>query len=126
MLLLAALPAGAIAQASEKTLNAQLLDFARQGDAERVKLLVNKGANPNSRNRVGKTPLHMFAAAGNAPVVEFLVGKGAKLDVRDGRGLTPLGIAKSPRRQFITGGDNGEKIGDERMAALLEKLGGTE
>jgi hypothetical protein len=37
--------------------------------------------------------------------------------------LTPLGIAKAPGRQFITGGDNGEKIGDPKMVAVLERLG---
>jgi len=54
------------------------------------------------------------------------VSKGAKLDAKDRRGLTPLAIAKHTGRQFITGGDNGEKIGDPKMVAVLEKLGATE
>jgi uncharacterized protein len=84
----------------------------------------------NSRTLVGRdvgdTALHIATADKYPSVVEFLVSKGAKLDVRDRRGLTPLGIAKAPGRQFITGGDNGEKIGDPKMVAALEKLGATE
>jgi ankyrin repeat protein len=84
----------------------------------------------NSRTLVGRdvgdTALHIATADKYPTVVEFLVSKGARLDVRDRRGLTPLGIAKAPGRQFITGGDNGEKIGDPKMVAALEKLGATE
>jgi uncharacterized protein len=84
----------------------------------------------NSRTLVGRdvgdTALHIATADKYPTVVEFLVGKGAKLDVKDRRGLTPLGIAKASGRQFITGGDNGEKIGDAKMVAALEKLGATE
>ena len=84
----------------------------------------------NSRTLVGRdvgdTPLHIATADKYPTVVEFLVSKGAKLDVKDKRGLTPLAIAKHTGRQFITGGDNGEKIGDPKMVAVLEKLGATE
>ena len=48
------------------------------------------------------------------------------MDIKDKRGLTPLALAKSPARQFITGGDNGEKIGDPKIAAVFEKLGVSE
>jgi ankyrin repeat protein len=84
----------------------------------------------NSRTLVGRdagdTALHIATADKYPTVVEFLVSKGAKLDVRDRRGLTPLAIAKHTGRQFITGGDNGEKIGDPKMVGALEKLGATE
>jgi ankyrin repeat protein len=84
----------------------------------------------NSRTLVGRdagdTALHIATADKYPTVVEFLVSKGARMDVKDRRGLTPLGIAKAPGRQFITGGDNGEKIGDPRMVAVLERLGASE
>ncbi len=84
----------------------------------------------NSRTLVGRdvgdTALHIATADKYPTVIEFLVASGARLDVKDKRGLTPLGIAKHTGRQFITGGDNGEKIGDPKMAALLEKLGATD
>jgi ankyrin repeat protein len=81
----------------------------------------------NSRTLVGRdvgdTALHIATADKYPTVVEFLVSKGARMDAKDRRGLTPMGIAKAPGRQFITGGDNGEKIGDPKMVAVLEKLG---
>jgi len=84
----------------------------------------------NSRTLVGRdagdTALHIATVDKYPTVVEFLVNAGAKLDVKDRRGLTPLQIAKHTGRQFITGGDNGEKIGDPKMVAVLEKLGATE
>jgi len=84
----------------------------------------------NSRTLVGRdagdTALHIATADKYPTVVEFLISKGAKTDVKDRRGLTPLAIARHTGRQFITGGDNGEKIGDPKMVATLEKLGVTE
>ena len=84
----------------------------------------------NSRTLVGRdvgdTALHIATADKYPTVVEFLISKGAKTDVRDKRGLTPMGIAKHPGRQFITGGDNGEKIGDPKMVTVLQQLGAPE
>ena len=84
----------------------------------------------NSRNLVGRgvgdTALHIATADKYPTVIEFLISKGAKTDIKNRRGLTPLAVAKSPGRQFITGGDNGEKIGDEKVAAVLAGLGAQE
>jgi ankyrin repeat protein len=84
----------------------------------------------NSRTLVGRdvgdTALHIATADKYPTVIEFLISKGAKTDVKDRRGLTPLAVAKHTGRQFITGGDNGEKIGDEKIAALLASLGAQE
>jgi len=75
---------------------------------------------------VGDTALHIAAADKYPTVIEFLISKGARTDAKDRRGLTPLQVAKHPGRQFITGGDNGEKIGDEKIATLLASLGAQE
>jgi ankyrin repeat protein len=84
----------------------------------------------NSRTLVGRdvgdTALHIAAADKYPTVVEFLISKGARTDIKDRRGLTPLAVAKHTGRQFITGGDNGEKIGDEKIATLLTSLGAQE
>ncbi len=84
----------------------------------------------NSRNLVGRgvgdTALHIATADKYPTVIEFLISKGAKTDIKNRRGLTPLAVAKSPGRQFITGGDNGEKIGDEKIATVLAGLGAQE
>jgi uncharacterized protein len=84
----------------------------------------------NSRTLVGRdvgdTALHIAAADKYPTVIEFLISKGARTDIKDRRGLTPLQVAKHPGRQFITGGDNGEKIGDEKVATVLASLGAQE
>lgn len=84
----------------------------------------------NSRNLVGRgvgdTALHIASADKYPTVIEFLISKGARTDIKNRRGLTPLALAKSPDRQFITGGNNGEKIGDEKIATLLASLGAQE
>ena len=84
----------------------------------------------NSRTLVGRdvgdTALHIATADKYPTVIEFLISKGAKTDIKDRRGLTPLAVAKHTGRQFITGGDNGEKIGDEKIATLLTNLGAQE
>jgi ankyrin repeat protein len=38
---------------------------ARDGDVERVKKLLEKGANPNARTEAGLTPLHEAASWGH-------------------------------------------------------------
>jgi len=84
----------------------------------------------NSRNLVGRgvgdTALHIATADKYPTVIEFLISKGARTDIKNRRGLTPLALAKLPGRQFITGGDNGEKIGDEKIATVLAGLGAQE
>jgi hypothetical protein len=117
--------------------------FAEEKVLETMKLTVELGGDinaargnlvtyhvGNSRTLVGRdagdTALHIATVDKYPQVVEFLVNAGAKLDTKDRRGLTPLAIAKHTGRQFITGGDNGEKIGDPKMVAVLEKLGATQ
>lgn len=46
-----------------------------------------------SRDRLGKTPLHYAVVSGNLGAVEFLLGSGAQADAADATGLTPLHIA---------------------------------
>ncbi|NBY33707.1 MAG: hypothetical protein EBQ68_06730, partial [Betaproteobacteria bacterium] len=44
---------------SNPSVNAQLLVAARNTDAEAVKKSLDRGAAPNSRNRLGKTSLYI-------------------------------------------------------------------
>jgi hypothetical protein len=76
-------------------LNSQspLLEAARFGDVEQVKLLLSKGADVNAKDRRGLTPLHLacFSHRGRA-VAELLIAQGANINAKpDGR--TPLHVA---------------------------------
>ncbi len=64
-------------------------------DAEVVKLLLGKGADPNLSANDGVLPLHWAAQAGSADIVELLLKKGADPNIPTGNGLTPLKIASN-------------------------------
>ncbi|MFO1255666.1 MAG: ankyrin repeat domain-containing protein [Sphingomonadaceae bacterium] len=55
-----------------------------------MQFLVAKGANVNSRNVKGETPLVVAANLNFLEGVEFLVGQGAKVDEPNSTGETPL------------------------------------
>ena len=70
-----------------------LHDCAKDGDIEKVNLLIAEGANINSIDENGLTPLHCAADQGHREVVELLILKGANVNVVNKYGLTPLGLA---------------------------------
>jgi ankyrin repeat protein len=72
-------------------------DAARKGDLGKLKELV--AANPavvTSKDKMGKTPLHLAAANDHKDLAEFLLDHGADINARDGNGgFTPLDMALS-------------------------------
>lgn len=60
---------------------------ARSGSAECVRLLLERGADPNTRDSSGSTPLMI---AGSAEVVRQLLSAGADIEARDSYGNDPL------------------------------------
>ncbi|CAB0033429.1 unnamed protein product [Trichogramma brassicae] len=66
-----------------------------------IELLLMRGANPNSANAEGLTPLHFICKSGDASRVEMLfafcfdIGKTVQIDARDNQGWTPLQWAVS-------------------------------
>jgi ankyrin repeat protein len=83
---------------------AAIVDVAASGSAAAsVRLMLELGFSPHTRNNVGETPLHLAAAAGDPDTVRLLLDHGAELDARDDNYHgTPLGYAtvssgESPR-----------------------------
>lgn len=69
-----------------------------RGNLKIVKSLLKKGADIESKNCGGCTPLHWACNFFNfhlryVQVVKFLLGKGANIDSKDARGCTPLHMA---------------------------------
>jgi len=68
---------------------------ASAGDAERVRELLKKGADPNVRDEYGNTPLHVAAYEGHVDVVRLLLEHGADPTVKNKDGDTPLDLARA-------------------------------
>jgi len=66
----------------------------RKAQAEIIKLLIARGADPDSANNLGLTPLMVVSTHGNEEAARVLIEAGARLDSRDGNGKTPLDHAR--------------------------------
>lgn len=63
---------------------------ARNGDAEILTLLIEKGADVNCIDQNGVTPLHSASARGFGDMVRLLIANGAGINARLSTGDTPL------------------------------------
>ena len=81
--LLAILFSAATVAQTNQSLNDQLWEAARTGDAAAVKELLAKGVDVNARFRYGQTALFKAAERGNTEVVKVLLANGADVNVRD-------------------------------------------
>jgi hypothetical protein len=70
-----------------------LLAASRKGQTDRVRTLLDKGANVESKDKDERTPLMLAARNGHAETVALLLERGAKPDVRDRQGWTAYGLA---------------------------------
>jgi len=66
---------------------------AAAGDRANVRHLLRSGADPNTSDSGGWTPLHLAAGLGHADVVRLLLGHGARTEARNRVGHTPLDLA---------------------------------
>ena len=82
-----------------------LHDAVKNGDVDRVKVLIEQGEDVNQRARLLGTPLHQAAISGNAEMAELLLTKGADVNFNDPLLGTPLRVAAAK--------------GDEAVAAVL-------
>jgi ankyrin repeat protein len=75
----------------------ELHKAASEGDADRVRELLDAGADVNVRNadkqRLQYTPLHWAAYYGHRDIAEILISRGADLDAEDPAYSTPLYLA---------------------------------
>ncbi|KAJ6785919.1 hypothetical protein PWT90_01293 [Aphanocladium album] len=114
------LDAGVQPNAYDANGNTPLMAFAAQlpedGDykigPEILKLLIEKGANINARNRAGETALHIAVRCGRKLAVRTLFSKGANVHTRDSmsRGVLEMADAKlmaasemNPPREYAHG-----------------------
>jgi hypothetical protein len=91
-----------LAPAGAQSLNDELLAAARKSDVEKVKALLDKGADVNARSPYGATPLFFACDRGSVEVVQVLLARGADVNAKDKfYGATVLGWALSKGKPEI-------------------------
>ena len=66
---------------------------SHKGDAEKLRQLIEKGADVNARLRDGLTPLMVATLKNNTAALELLIEHGADINARDNNGNTALTFA---------------------------------
>ena len=78
-----------------QNLESVLLEAASAGNTDMVRSFLDKGANIESKNEVGATPLIFASAKGQKEVVALLLDRGANVNAKTSTGITPLMAAAS-------------------------------
>jgi ankyrin repeat protein len=90
LVLFASSLAGGCGRSGSASLDRELIDVAKSGDAASISQLLERGANVNARNESQRTVLMLAALKGRPAVVSTLVAKGADINARDTKQMTAL------------------------------------
>ena len=114
-------------------LNTRLTDASRARDAAEVRKLLAEGADPNAKDKYGRTALMEAASGGYTENVRVLLGKGADVNAKDAVGWSALFRAAFSRRTdtvrlLLEKGADVKAKDKEGMTALLwaSSLGNTD
>jgi ankyrin repeat protein len=80
---------------SSAELSAALRDAAARGEIQTVRAELQKGADVNTSDQLGRTALMLASFDGHTEIVRLLLSKGAQVDIRDSSGRTALMYASS-------------------------------
>ena len=88
-------------------------------DAETVSILTGNGADINTRNKEGVTPLHIAILKKNVGVARLLCDNKANIHTLDAKGKTPLLLALSESQEML------EAVVNEKNAMTVDSNGNT-
>jgi hypothetical protein len=96
------------------------------GRTEIVKLLVEKGAKLDIKNKDGDTALIDASSTGGTEIVKLLVEKGAKLDIKNKDGKTALDLAKDPeiKKMLLKAQEKRNEKSGQEFAIRYENMTG--
>ncbi len=77
-------------RAGTKAAAQPLHKVAADGNINKARSLISKGASVNAKDNEGRTPLFYAVENGHILMLDFLVAKGADIDAKDAAGDTPL------------------------------------
>lgn len=79
----------------------ELLNASTRGDTETVAFCLESGANPDTRDRLGNTPLILACDGGYQEIVRQLLGRKASVNAINKFGYTPLLSAVTAGHRYI-------------------------
>ncbi len=82
-------------------LNQALIWSIPHRDLSKIGCLLRLGANPNIKNNLGQTPLHLAAANNQVEIVKLLIGHKTLLDIQDDEGNTALHVAMEKQANAV-------------------------
>ncbi|XP_035443906.2 L-asparaginase isoform X1 [Spodoptera frugiperda] len=65
---------------------------AEMGDEKMLQILLNRGANINDKDHLGRNALHLAVCSGNQDSVLLLLKAGVTVNIKDHLGMTPLSL----------------------------------
>ena len=79
--------------------NAQRVSFVHAAaaacDRETMRMLLERGADPNAKQQLDYTPLHTAASRGDVEMAKLLLAHGADANARGSDGLSPADVART-------------------------------
>ena len=90
---------------------------AQKGHLAICRLLIDKGAQLEANDNIGRTPLHLAARQGHVEIVCLLCDRGADVEARDRWGERPLHEAVYYGRIFVV-----KELIEERNAEINARI----
>ncbi len=88
-------------EAVNRELSRELLKATHDNDIDQVATLLEKGADPNFKEKQGGTSLHGAVQSGNQKMLMLLLRNGADINIRDSDGYLPVERAQQSGRSDL-------------------------